>query len=94
MSAVKPRSSQRAACPVMIQLELPRLSDARVSLHRELAKLERLGVHVDPDQPPIRVGPRTSRQYVLRGHATPSAMKLANKQPAVTVFPDLEIKNA
>jgi hypothetical protein len=91
MAAPKPRSSRSAAGPVIIQVELPRTSDEAGALHRTLATLEEFGVHVDADHPPVRVGRKASRQFVLRGHATPSAIKLANTELAVTIFPDLEI---
>jgi hypothetical protein len=78
--------------PVIIQVDIPPLSDLTAELNRTRATLQAAGILLDAHQPATRIGTKESRRYVLRGRATQKAIEQANATGHVLVFPDLEVR--
>jgi hypothetical protein len=76
----------------MIQVEIPASSEAASELERMQSALREAGFVMDTKQPPVRIGTKGSRRYVLRGYATQTAIDVARKRLRFVVLPDLQVR--
>lgn len=94
MSGSRRAHQSSGELPVIIQVDIPLLSDLTAELNRTRATLQAAGILLDAHQAATRIGTKESRRYVLRGKATQKAIEQAKATCHVLVLPDLEVRDS
>lgn len=86
------KTSAVGLSPVMNQVEIPASLEVAPELERMQNALREAGFVMDSTQPPVRIGAKGSRRYVLRGCAAQTAIDVARTRLRFVVLPDLQVR--